>query len=142
MSAWWIAAWLHLAVTLMMAGIIWSVQLVQYPLMAEVGRREFTAYHRQHMRRIGWVVMPLMLVEAGAAVALAVLRPAPLSVAGMVLLAAVWTSTFSIQVPLHARLQRGRDPHAIRRLVSTNWLRTWLWSGRAVISMMLVLTSG
>ena len=37
------------------------------------------------------------------------------------------------------RLSQGFDGRAHRRLVNTNWLRTVLWSGRAVVAVALVV---
>lgn len=50
--------------------------------------------------------------------------------AGLGLVAAIWATTGLVQVPLHRRLSRGHDPSAIRRLITTNWIRTVLWTGR------------
>ncbi|MFT6364052.1 MAG: hypothetical protein ACJAZ8_002475, partial [Planctomycetota bacterium] len=37
---------LHLALTWALVGLIWTVQLVQYPSFALVGEAEFAAYHK------------------------------------------------------------------------------------------------
>jgi len=80
------------------------------------------------------VVAPLMLVELGAAIWIAIggLAPTALAWTGLALLALLWGSTFAVQVPLHARLTRGFDGAAHARLVATNALRTALWSIRGV----------
>ena len=133
----------HAAATWFMAGLIWFVQVVHYPLFAAVGAREFAAYERRHQRRTTLVVGPVMLVEAASAVGLAVLlAPGPLRVAawvGAAMLAVVWVSTFAVQVPLHGRLGAGLDSTLVRRLVLSNWVRTVLWTGRGVIAGWLVV---
>jgi len=48
-------------------GLIWTVQIVIYPLFDRVGRTAFAGWHEAYMRHIGYVVGPLMLVEAGTA---------------------------------------------------------------------------
>ena len=50
------------AATLAMVGLIWFVQIVHYPLMAQVGRDSFAHYEASHTARTTWVVAPLMLV--------------------------------------------------------------------------------
>ena len=50
----------------------------------------------------------------------------------------LWIATGFISVPLHNKLVRGFDVLAIQKLVSTNWIRTILWSLRS-ISLMLYL---
>jgi hypothetical protein len=38
-----------------------------------------------------------------------------------------------VQVPLHERLSAGWDAAAHQRLVASNWVRTVLWTVRAVL---------
>jgi len=131
---------IHAGATLAMVGLIWFVQVVHYPLMARVGEDRFVAYERAHARRTTCVVAPLMFAELGsAAVILAIgATPAALSITGLVLLAALWGSTFLVQVPLHARLGQGFDAAMHRRLVATNRARTVLWSARGVVALLML----
>ncbi len=57
--------------------------------------------------------------------------------ATLVLVLAIWTSTFAVQVPLHGRLARGFDSVTHRRLVLTNWARTAGWSVRGVLALLM-----
>ena len=66
--------WAHVFATLAMVGLIWTIQLVHYPLMAEV-RNGFVNYHDQHCARIAWLVGPLMGVEALTGLLLLYERP-------------------------------------------------------------------
>jgi hypothetical protein len=145
----WLAAlpwpWLvvgHAAVTLYLVGLIWTIQVVHYPLFLAVGRAQFAAYERAHCRRIGAIVMVPMLLEA-ALVGLVWLRaPSAHALAadvGLAGLAGVWLSTFLLQVPCHRRLERGYDEAAIRRLVATNWLRTAAWTLRGGCALAMVM---
>ncbi len=128
----------HAGATVAMAGLVWFVQLVHYPLFAHVGRDGFARYEAEHTRRTTWLVAPLMLTEAATALVLLVADPSPLTVAGAVLLGVVWLSTALVQVPLHGRLQRGFDVDAHRRLVRSNAVRTAAWTGRAAIALALL----
>ncbi len=125
----------HLAATGLMAGVIWFVQMVHYPLLAAVPASDFVAYERSHVARTGRLVGPLMLLEAASAAML--LAETPVGVpawmpwAGGGLLAVIWISTFAVQVPLHRRLETGREEAAIARLVASNWVRTVGWTARA-----------
>lgn len=128
---------LHLAATVAMAGVLWFVQLVHYPLLARVAPDAFAAFEREGVRRTTWVVGPLMLVEAASGLALVVAAPAWLPRAALGLDLALWlvhtVSTALVQVPLHGRLERGFDAAAHARLVRTNWGRTAAWSARAAL---------
>ena len=132
----------HLIATLMLAGLIWFVQLVHYPLMARVGREGFTHYEREHMRRTTWIVAPLMLTEALCAVALLWLTTGEsartLAWVGAGLLAVIWLSTALVQVPCHERLAKRFDAGVVSRLVNSNWIRTAAWTGRAAIAVLLL----
>jgi hypothetical protein len=134
-------AWIllvHAAVTLFMAGLIWFVQIVHYPLFARVGHAGFPEYERWHARRTGWVVAGPMLAELAAAVTIIWCIGGALAWIGAGLLAVIWFSTWCWQVPAHRRLEAEFDPAAHRRLVRTNWVRTVAWSARGVIALALL----
>ncbi len=132
----------HFATTWAMLGVILIVQVVHYPLFAQVGTSSFTEYEALHTSRITWVVAPLMLIELATAVGLAIVRPTQVSSVpiwiGLILLAIIWASTAFIQVPLHNKLMGGFDAAAHGKLVATNWLRTGAWGVRGVIALLLV----
>jgi|TARA_R110000782_G_scaffold57258_8_gene119617 hypothetical protein len=126
-----------------MCGLIWFVQVVHYPMFARVPGEHSRLYAREHQQRTTLVVGPLMLLEIGAALTIAVNPPLGigrgLSFFGLGLVLLVWLSTALVQMPIHARLERdGHDPDLIRRLVQTNWARTALWSARALISVWML----
>tara|TARA_R110002094_G_scaffold63403_14_gene73762 strand:- start:259 stop:690 length:432 start_codon:yes stop_codon:yes gene_type:complete len=132
---------LHAATTLAMVGLIWFVQVVHYPLFAHVDEAAFRSYAAQHVRRTGFVVAPLMLIECATATWLAI-QPATgtavLSYIGFGLLLLAWLSTALLQVPCHRRLEHGKDLATIQRLVATNWIRTVAWTGRGIIALGLL----
>ena len=130
--------------TCFMTGLIWFVQVVHYPLFAAVGAAEFPGYSRAHQFRTTLVVGPVMLIEALTALLLVLDVPAgtpsALAWSGVALLAIIWISTATLQVPAHARLSAGLDGNVVRRLVASNWIRTVAWSARAIVTIaMLVL---
>lgn len=135
-----VALLLQVVVGAAMAGVIWIVQLVHYPLMAAVARERFVEFEREHCRRIAFVVMPLMLAEAALAVwfvlaqaSSATFRVLAWTGAGLVLV--LWASTFFVQVPCHRMLENGFDAAAHARLVCTNWIRTVGWTARAAVAI-------
>ena len=69
----------HEAVTLIMVGVIWFVQLVHYPLLSYVGHSEFPVYERHHRGFNKWLVAPLMLLEGMTAELLILFPPAAAS---------------------------------------------------------------
>jgi hypothetical protein len=128
----------HATATLAMTGVIWFVQLVHYPLFRYASEGSFADFSVAHQRRTSWVVVPLMLIELGCALVIAVRPPEgsrTLALVGLALLAVIWLSTALVQVPLHRRLSRGLEPRAIHSLVQTNWVRTAAWSARAAVAL-------
>lgn len=133
----------HAGATWFMAGLIWFVQIVHYPLMEAVPASASPAYAKAHQRRTTWVVAPAMLMETTSALLLLwvprdQLAGPPLHWIGLSLLALIWISTFTVQVPLHATLAMKFDPAVCHRLVVSNWLRTCAWSARGIIALLLL----
>ncbi|MGL4420939.1 MAG: hypothetical protein ACRCZF_09775 [Gemmataceae bacterium] len=130
--------WLtHLSVTLFLVGLIWMVQVVHYPLFADVGIDQFQKYWRRHTQFITWLVAPTMLTEGITAALLFFVRPAGLSptllTIAFVLVIVNGLSTALVQIPLHERLGQGFDTSILRRLVLTNWIRTMAWTLRGLL---------
>lgn len=129
---------IHAFATLFMVGLVWFVQVVHYPMFADVPAPAFAAYSTEHSRRTSWVVGPPMLAEGGAAIAIAVLAPSALAIAGLVLVLALAGITVGVSARCHGRLSLGFDAVQHRRLVTTNWLRTALWTARGAIALALL----
>lgn len=132
----------QLAVTFYMTGVIWIIQVVQYPFFGHFENEDFTKYHNSYTFWITPIVAPAMILELFGAV-LILLYPPPgvdskILYFGLLLTAIVWLSTFFIQVPLHEKLAVAFDADAFNSLVKTNWIRTIAWTLRAFIMIYLV----
>lgn len=126
---------IQVATTWAMTGIIWFVQLVQYPSFARVPAASFPEFHAHHSSSISIIVAPLMIAEAISSAAflwapLRVQTPAQIWL-GIGLVAFIWASTFLLQVPAHSQLGSGFNEGTWHMLVRSNWLRTIAWSARA-----------
>ncbi len=128
-----------------MVGVILVVQVVHYPLFRYVEEASYEAFQAEHMRRITWIVAPLMTTELGTAI-LMVWTP-PLGVpawqtwTGLGLVLFIWATTGLVQVPLHRRLTDGFDASSHHHLVQTNALRTgaWVLRGGLVLFMLFAV---
>jgi hypothetical protein len=103
----------HLTATAALAGLVWVVQLVVYPSFLLVGAADrtgaaFAAVHAAHTRAVTWAVGPPWAVQ-GASLAALLVRDglSPLRVLTGLLALATVVVTVTVQVPLHARLDRG-----------------------------------
>jgi hypothetical protein len=140
-SHWFLLLWT--LVIFYVLGEIWFAQIVVYPLFAKVGQDEYIAYHRFYSSRI-----PLPVILPGFAsflipVALVFLRPesvplwmvlanAACGLAGLVV-------TVALEIPRHARLEKGGKQEAvIRELILYNWPRTLSITGSALLTVMML----
>lgn len=120
--------------------LVWIVQLLLYPSFRHTAAHAFPEWHSNHGRRIGFVVIPLMLAQLGLAIVQSIAAPSALQVAGLVLILTAWVATFTLSVPCHRRLARvGKDPETIERLIRTNWVRTAAWTGAFATSLLEVV---
>ena len=134
----------HATTTFIVAGMMWFLQLVHYPLLAEVGEATFVHYEQRHTRLAVRLVVSLMVVESLTGGWLLWRRPPGISPGqvwiGLVLLGMIWLSTFAWQVPQHHVLATGFHPEAHRKLVSSNWIRTLCYSGRLALVLWMLLS--
>ena len=135
---------INLAATYYMVGIIWMVQLVHYPLMAQVGSENHIEYHARHVKMMGFVVGPVMVVEAFSTVLILGASTGFqfwLSVAGTALILVIWLATAFLSVPCHMKLEKGFDSATHSFLVKTNWVRTISWTVRGVIMNWMLMNA-
>ena len=128
---------LNTATTGMLIGLIFTIQLVHYPLFAAVGEAEWPAYAAAHARRVGVLVVPWMALEAASALWLVAAPPAGAPAAllwlALGLLALIWLLTARVNGPRFSRLAAAWTADGHRRLVLANWPRTVLWTARGTI---------
>lgn len=135
----------HLASTLILVGIIWTVQIVHYPLMALVGEDRFIAYEAAHSPRMAAVVMIPWTVQGLTTAGLIVARPG--GVPAWLVLAAAGAAAVPVlttvvaSIPAHVALGSGFDPGTHRRLVRSNWIRTAAWTAHAPIAVAILVSA-
>lgn len=137
-----VAAWTNVVATLLLSGFIWTIQVLHYPLFAQVGTEGFAAYEAAHSQRVTWLIV---VPWAAQGIATAVLLLAPpdgvpawLPWLGAVFALATVVVTVAVSVPQHGVLADGFDATAHRVLTQTNWWRTAAWTGHAVVSLLVL----
>ena len=137
-----IAEVLQLASTMAMLGVIWVVQLCVYPRFADLDPEKFITAHQRHCTGIGIVVAPLMLAELFTAAFLVWTGSGGwMQWVILLLTLAAFLSTAVIQAPCHRRLMKGFDEAKCRSLTSGNWIRTSLWSLKALVVFALAVAA-
>jgi len=132
------------AASLFLLGVIWQVQILQYPGFRLLKDSDFAKHHAFHTRRISYVVILPMLLELGTSFLLLFIDFKPHntinSIAFLVVLT-IWGSTFFVQVQLHKKLKNeaGNISKVVNELVTTNWIRTVLWSFKAILALVAIL---
>ncbi len=133
--------------TFTLTGIVWFVQLVHYPLLRKIARSRFAPYEKMQVLLTGFVVGPPLLLETAGVLYSLWRTPSWMDldavISGAVLMGIIWLSTVLLQRPQHRVLQEGFDPRAYRKLLYTNWIRSFAWSFRSLIllfSLLKILT--
>lgn len=131
----------HLAITWSLIGLIWLIQVVHYPLFAQVGTAAFPNYEAMHIQRITLVVLPLMLTELVTGLMLALRPPTAHSTliywGCFALIIVIWLLTAVVNIPQHSALSAGFDLAVHRALVLSNWFRTIAWTIRGLVILWL-----
>lgn len=123
---------LQLISCFMMTGVIAVIQLIHYPSFLFIDRHQFENFHRQHTRALGFIAGPMMCLELLSGLALA-FNGSFWWIFNLTIIVVLWIITFLISVPAHNLLSTGFNEKAWKRLMETNWLRTFLWVSRSVI---------
>ena len=138
-----------LAATWAMTGVIWVIQLVHYPIFDSIERgvddADWRRFGDRHRASISYVVGPFMLAEGVTGIWMVVDPPGDsgvvLPLVAAALMAIAYGTTAFVSVPLHERLTTVFDDDAHRRLVSTNWIRTFAWTARGLVVAVLAVTT-
>ena len=116
-----------------LVGLIWTIQMVHYPSFRFVDEKQWERFHGLHTFSISIIVMPPMLVEMVLSLYFAFFHPGWITYTCLAIVIAIWINTFFQAVPLHNKLQKKMDISIIKKLVQVNWIRTFLWSIKAVL---------
>ena len=104
----------NLAVGFYNVGTVWLTQVTCYPLFAQVGPAEFTAYHLAWWHGIWGVILGPAIVGFLGAVAMLRWRPPHISIRSVWLAVGVLVAVYSLTAvwwgPLMARLIHAVDP--------------------------------
>ena len=129
----------NLAISWGLLLLIWSVQVIIYPGFYRIPPAIFIDYHKWYVNRISFIVLPLMISEAGMTTWWLLDANTPGAFISTVLVVIIWSSTLLLQVPIHNRLKSGKKEVLIRRLVATNWIRTIAWSLKSLVITLTVI---
>jgi len=130
---------INFSVNLILIGLIYTIQFIHYPLFKQVKSENFRNYLSWHGKKITPLVAPLMVLELTTNCLLLFLDLNFVHTLSLILVFAIWLSTFLIQVPIHQNLQKGYNEVLINRLVKSNWIRTILWTLKGTLLIWHIL---
>lgn len=111
--------------------LIWLVQLVIYPSFIMFQSNKLKQWHSIYTRRVTLVVLPLMTVQLGTAIAQVWEVANWYTLLSMIGVISIWVLTFLVFVPLHRKIDvcdTNKLKNVCFKLVYYNWTRTLLWS--------------
>lgn len=123
-------------------GQIWLVQIVIYPLFAEVGAADYVRYHGSYVSRIpvpviipgfATFLLPVLLALFGPEV------PLWMSVGNIAAGIVGLLVTVLLEIPRHARLEKGgKNDATIAELIRYNWPRTLSITAQAIVTFLML----
>jgi len=136
-----VALLIQTVATLMLMGMVWFMQIVHYPLYEKI-KEGFVQYERSHLKRMAAFMGPMMIIEAITAVQLVTWSTegivARLAVTNIIFVITIWLWTLFFQVYQHQKLAIHFSNKMLHYLVSTNWVRTILWTAKGALIIALL----
>ena len=127
---------IHLISTSMMVSLIWLIQILHYPSFIYVDRDRYESFQKFHMKKISFIVMPLMVTEFLTSAYILLFgnnENEYLFTLSFILLLVIWGLTIFIFSNIHQELSSGYNQRIISSLIHLNWIRTILWSLRLIM---------
>ncbi len=112
-------------------GLVWTIQLVHYPMFKFVEAPHWPRFHQFHSRNITFIVFPLMLIELLTSLKLSLEYGGFNDSIALGCSVATWLLTIFLFVPLHNQVAVRPIPAKLEKLTRLNWLRTLVWTAAA-----------
>ena len=139
---------IHVAATLFMVGLIWTIHYVHYPLFANVGESTYVSFQAEHVERIGKLLFVPWLTEGITLLGILALAflgghkalriPSVINGAAMAVVLVIsgfWSA------PTHAKLTDGFDKSLHDQLMTVNLIRTLAWTVCGICAVWIVLST-
>jgi hypothetical protein len=132
---------IYLGLSAYLTGLIWTVQLGVYPAFRVANPDAFVSFHKRYTQLITVLVAPAMLIDLGLSTWWLIESwtgsyiPSWIGYLQFFLSGVGLVSTFFIQVPIHNALSRQWSETKASELVNTNWIRTFAWTLKLVLTL-------
>ncbi len=127
---------LHIFLSFVLTGVIWIVQLVHYPSFHYIESTNFREFEKFHIFRTSILLGPLMILELLTGAILLTgssFLPGYILWINFIFMTLIWLITLLWSLPLHKKLNKGKDRDLINNLILSNWPRAFLWTGKSFL---------
>jgi hypothetical protein len=136
----------HAAATLVLAGVMWAIQLTIVPVMERDTAESWPHHAWLHRRVFLALFWPLLVVEGASGVAAAALQPvgvpAWLHGVNLALLSCAWITVPVIRFAVGHAPAAQFNPPGFRRYARLNWIRVFVWTARAAVVITMLHVAG
>jgi hypothetical protein len=133
---------IHAAMTLVLAGVMWALQLTIIPVLARDTADSWPPHAELYRRVFRMLFWPLLVIEAGTGIAATLLHPAGIPAwlhgINLSLLLCAWTTIPVIRYAVgHGPVDRFH-PAGFRTFARLNWVRVAIWTVRSVVVLTML----
>lgn len=129
-----------LCIQILLSGVFGGIalfsQVVHFPLYHEV-KEGFAAYEKAYLKRLGYIMGPLVACEGISNILLLGFAPegleARVAVINFLLMLGILLATFFLSIAQHQKLSVRFSKAVLHELMSCNWITVALWFGKAVV---------
>lgn len=131
----------NLISTLLIAGILWFVQLVHYPLFNEMPAKNMVNYGYYHMQKISGIINLLFIIDFITIVFLLLLVNSDLSATLMLINISIFLFIVILTritfLPIYQQISKNPNSILITKLINLNWIRTLVWSLKVIFMLII-----
>ncbi len=135
----------NIVLSAFLTGLIWVIQVVHYPLFLSIDESNFRDYEKNHQKKIGPLVAPVMILDLAFSflILFTEMQQAYRFWLWIVFILnlAIFVSTLVVFAPLHQKLGDSHSRKQIKKLVRLNYFRTFGWTIRSFILIYLLKES-
>lgn len=132
---------LNLISTLLIAGVLWFIQLVHFPLINEMPAKNMVNNGYYHMQKILGIINLLFIIDFITIVFLLLLVNSDLSATLMLINILIFLFTVILTritfLPIHQNLSKNPNSFLISKLINLNWIRTLVWSLKVLFMLII-----
>lgn len=138
-----VVLFIQILTTWALLGIVWFIQLIFYPSFQNV-KEGFVHYERRNLKRTTIFLAPIFIIDLVTNVLLLLIAKKPFYVTlisiALALNILALLLTFLFQMQQHQKLSVHFSKATLQKLVRVSLIRSLLWSAKAAVYFVILLT--